>query len=80
MSEYEKVNHPNHYQSDNGTGEVIDVINSYGLNFNLGNVIKYLLRAGKKPDANIIDDLKKARFYLNYEIDLLEKKVKNQKK
>lgn len=42
----EQVNHPEHY-SDNGI-EAIDVIEGFELNFNLGNVIKYILRADKK--------------------------------
>jgi hypothetical protein len=60
----EKVNNPEHYQSDKI--EAIDVIESFQLNFNLGNVIKYVLRAGKK-DLRIID-LKKAAWYLEREI------------
>tara|TARA_B100000674_G_C37264396_1_gene655971 strand:- start:166 stop:378 length:213 start_codon:yes stop_codon:yes gene_type:complete len=69
MSEpqYEKVNHPSHYKSEEF--EIIDVINSYDLNFNLGNVLKYIVRAGKKPDAERIEDLRKAKFYLEYEIN-----------
>jgi len=48
--------------------EPIKIINHYNLNFNLGNVIKYTLRAGKKEGNPTIDDLKKAIDYLNYEI------------
>ncbi len=58
---------PNHYRQ--GGIEVIDVIEAYALGFNLGNVVKYTLRAGKKDDA--LADLKKARWYLDREIDLL---------
>ena len=54
----EKINHPNHYQ---GEGlEVIDVIEAFNLNFNLGNTIKYVLRAGRKDSK--IEDLEKARW------------------
>lgn len=58
------VEHPNHYNQ--GLYEVIDVINDWKLNFNLGNAIKYIARADYKNNA--IEDLEKAVFYLNYEI------------
>ena len=58
------VNHPEHYQG-NGI-EVIDIIDSFELNFDLGNAIKYILRADKK--GNRKQDLEKARWYLNREI------------
>ena len=60
------VNHPPHYKA--GTLEVIDVIEAFGLDrsFCLGNVAKYLLRHGRKGDA--LEDLKKARWYLDREI------------
>lgn len=48
--------------------EVIDIIESFDLNFCLGNVIKYVLRAGRKTD-NKLDDLKKALDYLSHEIE-----------
>lgn len=47
------------------------VIEDWGLNFNLGNVIKYTSRAGRKDD--ILIDLKKARQYLDFEISRLER-------
>lgn len=62
------VNHPPHYCT--GKYEVIDVIADWKLNFNLGNVVKYLARAEHK--ANTLEDLKKAHFYLEYEIRRLE--------
>ena len=64
------VNQPPHYQ---GKGlEAIQVIEAFGLHqsFCLGNVVKYILRAGKKGDA--LEDLKKARWYLDREISRLE--------
>jgi len=61
----EQVNHPEHYSS-NGI-EAIDVIDAYKLNFNLGNAIKYILRAEKKGNKKI--DLEKSVWYLNREID-----------
>lgn len=60
----ELVNHPSHYQG-NGL-EAIDVIESFSLGFNIGNVIKYLLRAGRKE--SYIQDLEKAKWYLEREI------------
>ena len=69
-SEIESVNHPNHYGGKGNPLEVINIIEYYGLNFNLGNVIKYCLRAGKKDE--IIQELKKAQWYINREIERLE--------
>lgn len=67
------VEHPSHYNQ--GKYEVIDVINDWKLNFNLGNAIKYIARADYKNNA--IEDLKKAVFYLNYEIKQREKLNEN---
>lgn len=69
----EKVNHPSHYGGDNPY-EVIKIINHYELNFDLGCVVKYVLRAGKKDGEPTIDDLKKAAWYLADEIKKHEKK------
>ncbi len=62
--ERELVNHPEHYQGNKL--EVIDIINDYSLNFELGNAIKYILRADKK--GNKKQDLEKAIWYLNHEL------------
>lgn len=59
------VNHPSHYGGDNPL-EVINVIEHYELGFHLGNVVKYVLRAGKK--GNRKEDLEKALWYLEREI------------
>ena len=67
--EKEMINHPSHYNQ--GKYEAIDVIEDWKLNFNLGNTVKYISRAGHKD--NIIQDLKKASWYLNREIERLEK-------
>ena len=64
--EKEMVNHPSHYQSKNGI-EVIDVIESFNLGFCLGNVVKYVLRCGKKDSD--IQELEKAKWYLEREIN-----------
>ena len=72
------INHPQHYTL--GKIEVIDFIEDKGLNFNLGNVIKYVARAGHKKssgksmDAKALEDLKKAQWYLNREISSREAK------
>ena len=65
----EEVNHPPHYTV--GGIEVIDFIEAKELNFNLGNVIKYISRAGEK-NLGPLKDLKKARWYLNREIAKME--------
>lgn len=73
------VTHPSHYTS--GKIEVIDFITDQNLDFCLGNVVKYISRAGKKEsdrsknqtiEDKTIEDLKKARFYLDYKIKMLE--------
>lgn len=66
----EAVNHPSHYNA--GKYEVIDVIEDWNLGFNLGNSIKYIGRAGKKNPDKIIEDLEKAAWYLNREIQRLK--------
>ena len=58
------VNHPPHYKA--GGIETIDFIEAKSLNYNLGNVIKYITRSDLK--GNRIEDLKKAQWYLNREI------------
>jgi hypothetical protein len=65
------VNHPAHYGGDT-TYEAIKVIEAWGLGFCIGNVVKYLSRAGRKPGAKILEDLRKARWYLDREICRLE--------
>lgn len=72
------INHPQHYTL--GKIEVIDFIEDKELNFNLGNVVKYVARAGHKKssgkslDAKALEDLKKAQWYLNREIAAREAK------
>lgn len=64
------VDHPPHYQTDSGL-EAIDVIKSFfRTNYNLGQVFKYIARTGKKWDD--LEDLKKARWYLDKEIEWRE--------
>ena len=83
--ENERVNHPSHYTwiKEKCGIEVIDITRH--MDFDLGNVVKYVLRAGHKEEADMtllekqIEDLKKAEWYLNDKItqlnlDLLKKK------
>lgn len=66
------VNHPAHYRKDSGF-EAIDVIEAWNLGFNLGNVVKYVSRAGKKAPSLMIEDLEKSKWYLEREIAKLQK-------
>lgn len=63
------VNHPQHYAF--GAIEVIDAIDAWGLGFSLGNAVKYIARA--KHKGTELQDLQKARWYLDHEIKRLEK-------
>lgn len=67
----EQINHPQHYGGADNPYEAIKVIEAWGLGFSLGNTVKYISRAGKKDSE--IQDLKKARWYLDREIERLEK-------
>ena len=61
LIEHDAVNHPSHYTR--GQIEVIDFIEDQQLPYHLGNVVKYVARAGYKGDK--LEDLKKARWYLD---------------
>jgi hypothetical protein len=63
----EKINHPLHYGGDT-IYEHIKVVEAWGLGYNLGNATKYISRAGKKDPAKHLEDLEKARWYLDREI------------
>ncbi len=67
---FNKVNHPPHYAKGRKY-EPIDVIEDWGLGFSLGNALKYISRAGRKD--NFIQDLEKAKWYLDREIQRLKK-------
>lgn len=68
----ENVDHPPHYGGDT-TYEAIKVIEAWDLGFCLGNTVKYICRAGLKAKTSPVEDLKKARWYLDREIQNLEK-------
>ena len=65
---------PKYYK---GKVEVIDAIEAWGLNFHRGNAIKYIARAGKKNKETEIEDLEKTVWYINREIQRLEKLKKS---
>lgn len=69
-STYDNVENPSHY-TQGRVYEPKDVIRDWELNFNLGSAVKYISRAGRKNDK--IEDLKKAKQFLEFEIEYLEK-------
>lgn len=70
---FDNISRPAHYAFS--PYEPKDVIRAWNLNFNLGNVIKYVARAGRKGDKT--EDLKKAKQYLDFELESLEKEGEN---
>jgi hypothetical protein len=64
----------NYYGGENNTYEAIKVILAHDLGFCLGNVVKYVLRAGKKNKHTEIQDLEKAKNYIDYRIQELNNK------
>jgi len=76
-----KVDHPSHYGGAANPYEAIKVIRVWlgptaAQGFTLGNAIKYISRAGKKRGESTLDDLKKARWYLDNEIAAIEAQEK----
>jgi len=69
--------HPQHYKGAGGM-EVIDVLEMFGLtnNFYISTAVKYLMRCGKKAGESLLVDLKKARWYIDRQIQVLEEKSK----
>jgi len=70
MANKDMVNHPVHYTSDPSGVECIEITRHR--NFNIGNAFKYLWRAGLKNEETIIQDLRKAIFYIEDEIKRIE--------
>lgn len=68
----DNVNHPAHYGGEENLYEAIKVIEAWELGFCLGNAVKYIARAGKKDPAKRIEDLQKAAWYINREIERLQ--------
>ncbi len=69
----EAVHHPAHYGGDTPY-EAIKVIEAWELGFHLGNTVKYIARAGRK-DRRVVEDLEKARWYLDREIENQKRKT-----
>ena len=67
------VNHPGHYTEGI---ETIKYIESWGLNFSRGNAIKYITRAGKKIKSKELEDLEKAKWYIDREIRRLKNEAR----
>lgn len=70
LRETETVDHPAHYGGADNPYEAIKVIEAWELGFHLGNAVKYIARAGKKTDNNL-EDLRKAAWYLQRQIERL---------
>lgn len=66
---YEYIDHPQHYGGADDPYECIKVIEAWELGFNLGSALRYISRAGKKPGEDVLRDLKKARWYIDREIE-----------
>lgn len=69
---------PDYY--NNRRYQPVHVIREWNLNFNLGNVIKYVMRAGHKPGNPAIEDLQKARDYIDFELETLKAEETNRLK
>ena len=72
LSTFDKENEKNYYGDKESPYEAIKIINNLNLNFNRGNVLKYVLRAGKKYEDKEVEDLIKAKNYIDYEIERLK--------
>lgn len=70
----EQINHPEHYGGENNPYEAIKIIEAHNLDFHLGNTVKYILRAGKKENNSTIQELEKAKWYLERKINQLKNK------
>lgn len=73
----EMVNHPQHYGGKDNPYEAIKVIEAWNLGFCLGNTVKYIARAGKKDVT--LQELEKAKWYLDREIEKLKANGKKSK-
>lgn len=72
--ESDEISKPSHY-CEGRKYEPKDVIRDWNLNFNLGNVVKYISRNGRKQNESSLKDLQKARQYLDFEIVALKKEI-----
>lgn len=67
----QNVHHPQHYGGKDNVYEAIKVIDAWGLDFALGNAVKYISRAGKKTESPL-EDLEKAKWYICHAIEKLK--------
>lgn len=72
--ESDEISKPSHY-CEGRKYEPKDVIRDWNLNFNLGNVVKYISRNGRKQNESSLKDLQKARQYLDFEIVTLKNEI-----
>ena len=72
LAKNDPVNHPSHYTY--ASMEVIDAIEGLELPYHLGNALKYIARAGRKDPAKMEEDLRKAIWYINRYIEMLNKR------
>lgn len=79
ITEEDMDNNFNHrdYYEDGRQYEPRKVISDWGLNFNLGNAVKYISRAGRKKEETKLEDLMKAKTYLEYEIEEVKRNESN---
>ena len=70
-STHDVVSRPDHYHFSEY--EPVKVIQAWGLSFCLGNVVKYIARAGRKDSSKLIEDLEKAKRYIELELENLKK-------
>lgn len=71
---------PAHYGGEANPFEPIKIIEYYDFGFNLGNSVKYICRAGRKNTESFLADLKKARWYIDREIQKLERSIDTKNK
>ena len=74
MDKKDMIHHPDHYNK--GGIEVIDFIEAWDLNFSRGSAVKYICRGGIKDTDREIEDLKKAKQYIQFEINRIEREKK----
>ncbi len=75
MNKNEEKIRPLHYGGKDNPYEAIKVIDAWDLDFNLGNVVKYISRAGKKKSETELEDLEKALWYLQNRINKIKEHV-----
>lgn len=71
------IDHPSYYGGKDNVYEAIKVIDAWDLDFDLGNAVKYISRAGKKDPSKKVEDLKKAIWYIKHSIERIDSVAKN---